>query len=169
LGLILGTVGEGALSNMPRFTFGMMELQSGFSFITLAMAMFALPEALFLVMNPRHARPPAESGKIDNLRITGAEARKIAPVIGRQSVQGFFIGVLPGGRGDHRLVPGLRGGAQHRQGRGAGGVRQRFDQGACGTGNRQQRRLYRLLCALADAGHSRFRHHGDPSRRAAWH
>lgn len=95
LGLILGTVGEGALSNTPRFTFGMMELQSGFSFITLAMAMFALPEALFLVMNPARAAT-GDSGKISGLRISRAEARSIAPVIGRQSIQGFFIGVLPG-------------------------------------------------------------------------
>src|SRR6056297_2481818 len=95
LGLMMGTVGEGALSNMPRFTFGMMELQSGFSFITLAMAMFALPEALFLVMNPARAAQ-GESGKITGLRISRAEARSIAPVIGRQSLQGFFIGVLPG-------------------------------------------------------------------------
>ena len=95
LGLMLGTVGEGALSNMPRFTFGMMELQSGFSFITLAMAMFALPEALFLVMNPARAAT-GDTGKITGMRITRAEARSIAPVIGRQSLQGFFIGVLPG-------------------------------------------------------------------------
>ncbi|UOA29115.1 tripartite tricarboxylate transporter permease [Pseudosulfitobacter sp. DSM 107133] len=95
LGLMLGTVGEGALSNTPRFTFGMMELQSGFSFITLAMAMFALPEALFLVMNPNRAATD-DGGKISGLRISRAEARSIAPVIGRQSVQGFFIGVLPG-------------------------------------------------------------------------
>ncbi len=98
LGLMLGTVGEGALSNTPRFTFGMQDLQSGFSFITLAMAMFALPEALFLVMNPARAASGSddESGKITNMRITRDEARTIAPVIGRQSLQGFFIGVLPG-------------------------------------------------------------------------
>jgi putative tricarboxylic transport membrane protein len=98
LGLMLGTVGEGALSNMPRFTFGISDLQSGFSFITLAMAMFALPEALFLVMNPARAATGAdgESGKISGLRISRQEARSIAPVIGRQSLQGFFIGVLPG-------------------------------------------------------------------------
>jgi putative tricarboxylic transport membrane protein len=95
LGLMMGTVGEGALSNMPRFTFGVMELQSGFSFITLAMAMFALPEALFLVMNPARAAKDG-GGKITNLRITREEAKTIAPVIGRQSLQGFFIGVLPG-------------------------------------------------------------------------
>ncbi|MCC1493047.1 tripartite tricarboxylate transporter permease [Cognatishimia sp. F0-27] len=96
LGLIMATVGEGALFNMPRFTMGLMDLQSGFSFITLAMAMFALPEAIFLVMNPARGAQGAGSGKIENLRITRAEARSIAPVIGRQSVQGFFIGVLPG-------------------------------------------------------------------------
>lgn len=98
LGLMLGTVGEGALSNMPRFTFGLQDLQSGFSFITLAMAMFALPEALFLVMNPARAATGADGdgGKITNMRITREEARSIAPVIGRQSLQGFFIGVLPG-------------------------------------------------------------------------
>jgi len=95
LGLIMSTVGEGALFNMPRFTMGLMDLQSGFSFITLAMAIFALPEALFLVMNPSRAAQ-GDSAKIENLRINKAEARAIAPVIGRQSLQGFFIGVLPG-------------------------------------------------------------------------
>ena len=95
LGLMMATVGEGALFNMPRFTMGLMDLQSGFSFITLAMAIFALPEAIFLVLNPARAAH-RESGKIENLRITKQEAKSIAPVIGRQSAQGFFIGVLPG-------------------------------------------------------------------------
>jgi len=94
LGLILATVGEGALFNMPRFTMGLMDLQSGFGFITLAMALFALPEALFLVLKPKEMA--AGSGEIKDLRITAKEARAITPVIGRQSLQGFFIGVLPG-------------------------------------------------------------------------
>ncbi len=94
LGLILATVGEGALFNMPRFTMGLMDLQSGFGFITLAMAMFALPEALYLVLKP--PRENSNSGEIKDLRITAREGIAIAPVIGRQSLQGFFIGVLPG-------------------------------------------------------------------------
>lgn len=99
LGLIMATVGEGALYNLPRFTMGLMDLQSGFGFITLAMAMFALPEAMYLVLNPARSETGGEGGKqgeIKDLRITLAEARSIAPVIGRQSIQGFFIGVLPG-------------------------------------------------------------------------
>lgn len=94
LGLIMATVGEGALFNLPRFTMGIMDLQSGFGFITLAMAMFALPEALFLVLKPKNLQ--GGDGEIKDLRITRAEAKSIAPVIGRQSLQGFFIGVLPG-------------------------------------------------------------------------
>ncbi|MEP2530119.1 tripartite tricarboxylate transporter permease [Shimia sp.] len=95
LGLIMATVGEGALFNMPRFTMGIMDLQSGFGFITLAMAMFALPEALFLVLKPKNISGDGD-GEIKDLRISAAEAKAIAPVIGRQSLQGFFIGVLPG-------------------------------------------------------------------------
>ncbi|EDZ40605.1 MAG TPA: tripartite tricarboxylate transporter TctA [Rhodobacteraceae bacterium] len=94
LGLIMATVGEGALFNLPRFTAGIMDLQSGFGFITLAMAIFALPEAIFLVLKPKNLGD--DGGEIKDLRITRAEARAIAPVIGRQSIQGFFIGVLPG-------------------------------------------------------------------------
>lgn len=95
LGLILATVGEGALFNMPRFTMGLMDLQTGFGFVTLALAMFALPEALFLVLKPKELNPES-GGVIKDLRITKKEALAIAPVIGRQSIQGFFIGVLPG-------------------------------------------------------------------------
>jgi len=95
LGLIMATVGEGALFNLPRFTMGIMDLQSGFGFITLAMAMFALPEAMYLVLDPRRSNT-GSGGEIKDLRITGKEARAITPVIGRQSVQGFLIGVLPG-------------------------------------------------------------------------
>ena len=95
VGLMLGTIGEGTMFSLPRFTMGIMDLQSGLSFVTLAMAMFALPEALFLVLNP--PKPGAgKSKEIKELGITREEAKSIAPVIGRQSIQGFFIGVLPG-------------------------------------------------------------------------
>ena len=96
VGLIMSTVGESALFNAPRYTMGIMDLQSGFSFITLAMALFALPEALMLVLDPSRGAQSSTSSEIKNLRITMSEAKKIAPVIGRQSIQGFLIGVMPG-------------------------------------------------------------------------
>ncbi|MBL4666892.1 MAG: tripartite tricarboxylate transporter permease, partial [Sneathiella sp.] len=95
MGLMLATVGESALFNAPRFTMGLSDLQSGFSFVTLAMALFALPEALYLVLNPRKINSGANNNAIKDLRITKEEAKKIAPVIARQSIQGFLIGVMP--------------------------------------------------------------------------
>ena len=97
LGLMLATVGESAQFNAPRFTMGLMDLQSGLSFITLAMALFALPEALYLVLDPKRSNTSgAGSGEIKDLRITREEAKEITPVIARQSLQGFLVGVLPG-------------------------------------------------------------------------
>jgi len=96
IGVMLSTVGESALFNAPRFTFDIQDLQSGIGFITLAMAMFALPEAIFLVLDPSRGAQQGDKVEIKDLRITKAEAKAIAPVIGRQSVQGFLIGVMPG-------------------------------------------------------------------------
>jgi len=95
-GVMLATVGESALHNAARFTMGIMDLQSGIYFVTLVMGLFALPEALFLVLDKGRSESIENSGKIENLRISKAEAIEIAPVIGRQSVLGFLIGVLPG-------------------------------------------------------------------------
>jgi putative tricarboxylic transport membrane protein len=97
LGLMLATVGESALFNQPRFTYGFLNLQSGIGFITLAMAMFALPEAMFLMLDPSRSKSQSEQqNEIKDLRITKEEVKTIAPVIARQSVLGFLIGVLPG-------------------------------------------------------------------------
>ena len=97
LGLMLATVGESAQFNAPRFTMGLMDLQSGLSFITLAMALFALPEALYLVLDPKRSNTgDGGSGEIKDLRINRDEAKEIAPVIARQSLQGFLVGVMPG-------------------------------------------------------------------------
>ena len=95
-GLMLATVGESALHNAPRFTLGIMDLQSGIYFVTLVMGLFAIPEALYLVFDPSRGRRGGNGQEIRDLRITKAEAKLIAPVIGRQSIVGFLIGVMPG-------------------------------------------------------------------------
>ena len=95
-GVMLATVGESALHNAARFTMGIMDLQSGIYFVTLVMGLFALPEALFLVLDERRSKAMANTNKIENLRISREEAREITPVVARQSILGFFVGVLPG-------------------------------------------------------------------------
>lgn len=97
-GIALATVGESALFQSPRFTFNILDLQSGIYFITLVMGLFAIPEAFFLIMDKARSQRGESGGSqaITNLRITKAEAKEIAPVVARQSVMGFFIGVMPG-------------------------------------------------------------------------
>ena len=95
-GLMLATVWEGAQFNLPRFTMGIMDLQSGISFITLAMAMFAIPETLYLVLDPNRSKVSKKKSEIKNLRISKSEFKQITPVVSRQSIQGFLIGVMPG-------------------------------------------------------------------------
>jgi putative tricarboxylic transport membrane protein len=100
LGLMLSTVGTDQTQGVQRFTFGTMDLIDGVSFLLLAMATFALSEALMSVLRPKsdadRARELDAQRNLGSMKISRGEVREMAPVIGRSSVLGFFIGVLPG-------------------------------------------------------------------------
>ena len=99
IGLMLSTVGTDPSAGIQRFTFGSLDLVDGISFLLLAMATFALSEALLSVLkrDDRKADELAEAGEdIGSLKIEKEVFRQIAPVVGRSSATGFFIGVLPG-------------------------------------------------------------------------
>jgi putative tricarboxylic transport membrane protein len=76
-----------------------MDLIDGISFLLLAMAAFALSEALMNVLeNHKTTKAEEEALKreIGSLKLTREEVKEIVPTIGRSSVLGFFVGVLPG-------------------------------------------------------------------------
>ena len=97
VGLMLATVGTDNVSGIQRFTFGQLNLVDGISFLLLAMATFALSEALTMVLEGEdtHLGSPATSD-LRQLKISKQELKEIAPTIGRSSVLGFLTGVLPG-------------------------------------------------------------------------
>jgi len=98
-GLMLSTVGTDADSGVSRYTFGNLDLIDGISFLLLAMAAFALSEALMNVIeNKKMSKEEKEAlnKDIGNLKVTKEEFKEMAPVVGRSSVLGFFVGVLPG-------------------------------------------------------------------------
>ena len=98
-GLMLATVGTDADSGVSRYTFGSLDLIDGISFLLLAMAAFALSEALMNVIeNKKMSKEEKEilNKDIGNLKVTKEEFKEMAPVVGRSSVLGFFVGVLPG-------------------------------------------------------------------------
>ena len=100
VGLMLATVGEDP-SGAQRLTFGNPNLSDGISFLLLSMATFALAEALTVVLKGKAksgAGDPSQLAKVsfDSLKISRDEAKEIAAPVGRSSVLGFFVGVLPG-------------------------------------------------------------------------
>jgi putative tricarboxylic transport membrane protein len=100
LGLMLSTVGTDQAQGVPRFTMGMLDLIDGISFLLLAMATFALSEALIGGAASKIGRRSSQGvGRAEEPwfdEAHKAEVKEIAPVVGRSSVLGFFIGVLPG-------------------------------------------------------------------------
>ncbi|MEM7221153.1 MAG: tripartite tricarboxylate transporter permease [Pseudomonadota bacterium] len=97
LGMMLGTVGADTISGLPRLHLGRLDLIDGFSFLLLAMAMFALAEVVASVLDGRFRSSAAGTDRnLGTMRLTRAEVREVAPVTGRSSVLGFLIGVLPG-------------------------------------------------------------------------
>ncbi len=97
-GLMLSTVGTDNVTGLQRFTFGQLNLVDGISFLLLAMATFALSEALMMVLNHRATTVSANKTplKPEQLKLSIAELKTIGPTIGRSSILGFLVGVLPG-------------------------------------------------------------------------
>jgi putative tricarboxylic transport membrane protein len=98
-GVMLSTVGTDLTAGVQRFTLGMMDLSDGISFILLAMATFALSEALMSALKDTDVSEKIRETikrKMSSLRLSRKEVKEIVPTIARSSVLGFLVGVLPG-------------------------------------------------------------------------
>ena len=100
VGLMLSTVGTDQTQGVPRFTMGVLDLIDGISFLLLVMATFALSEALMAILKPKgegdREQELEASRNLGSMAVSKAEVREMAPVIGRSSILGFLVGVLPG-------------------------------------------------------------------------
>ncbi len=98
-GLMLATVGTDSDSGIARFTFGRLDLIDGISFLLLAMAAFALSEAMMNILDNKEQTQKEKdelNASIGSLKISKQEVKDMVPTVGRSSVLGFFVGVLPG-------------------------------------------------------------------------
>jgi len=96
-GLMLSTVGTDRATGVERFTFGSIDLLDGISFLLLAMATFALAEAMMSVLERTDENAePRDMTKLGSMKLSRAEVKEVAPSVGRSSVLGFLVGVLPG-------------------------------------------------------------------------
>jgi putative tricarboxylic transport membrane protein len=95
LGLLLATIGRDAFTGGERFTFGSLNLADGIDFVPIAMGLFGLGEILYN-LEERHTTVSAPA-KVANVWPSRKDLRQSAGAIGRGSVLGFVLGILPGG------------------------------------------------------------------------
>ncbi len=95
IGLLLATVGRDTFTGAERFTFGSLDLADGLDFVSIAMGLFGVAEILDN-LEERHGKvhTPAAVGRVWPSR---ADLRQSSGAMGRGSLIGFVLGVLPGG------------------------------------------------------------------------
>lgn len=98
LGLMISTVGIDPQSGVNRFTFNILELQTGIDFLVVIIAIYALGEVFksFKMIKEGKKKMQTKFGKI---WITKEDWKRSKWPILRSAPLGFFIGALPGAGG----------------------------------------------------------------------
>jgi putative tricarboxylic transport membrane protein len=93
-GLLLGMVGIDQMSGYFRFHYGVVELGDGLGVVPVAVGLFGLSEILVTAGQAR--RPEMIRPRLRELLPSRPEWRQAAGPIGRGTVLGFLIGIIPG-------------------------------------------------------------------------
>ncbi|MBN1105431.1 MAG: tripartite tricarboxylate transporter permease [Deltaproteobacteria bacterium] len=94
LGLLFGMVGIDIITGYFRFVFGIAELGDGLSVVPVAVGLFGLSEIMATAGDP--SRPDAMKPHLRDLIPSREELKASAAPIGRGTVLGFLIGIIPG-------------------------------------------------------------------------
>lgn len=100
-GLLVACIGLEIETGSPRMTFGMVELFDGLPLIPVAIGMLALSEMMIQVGNRWDPAKEADLTKTEpqsreDTVVTRADWRVSLPAIGRGSLIGIVVGILPG-------------------------------------------------------------------------
>ena len=99
IGLGLATIGIDGLTGQARMSFGVPQLLDGIEVTTLAVALFALGEALYVAAQTNGLNDRVEAIK-GSVRMTAQDWRRSWPAWLRGSAIGFPIGAMPAGGAD---------------------------------------------------------------------
>jgi len=94
--LFLSLVGQDIITGRARFTFGLMGLVDGVGLVPLVMGLFGISEVL-LNLEMLYQKREVIKTRFRDLFPTGEDWRRSASPIGRGTLIGFFLGILPGG------------------------------------------------------------------------
>lgn len=95
LGLLLASVGLDPLTGKLRFTFGIIGLQGGLDFVTLAMGVFGVGEIFYSL--EQEIKSEIVTKQIGRIFPTIKDLLESKWAIIRGSLIGFLVGILPGG------------------------------------------------------------------------
>lgn len=105
LGLFIATIGEDEVNGVARFSFGIDDLESGFTFLPVLIGLFAFSQLLSDLQDRVKARQPLMDASGADARIRIEHMKAIRMVFARwtnllrSSVIGVFTGVLPAAGG----------------------------------------------------------------------
>src|SRR5215813_13057329 len=94
LGLLLGMIGIDPMTGFFRFSYGLVELGDGIGVVPVAVGLFGLSEILLTAGQP--TPPEVKKPRLRDLLPTREEWRASLWPIGRGTVLGFLIGIVPG-------------------------------------------------------------------------
>src|SRR4029077_14482259 len=94
LGLLLGMIGIDPMTGFFRFSYGLVELGDGIGVVPVAVGLFGLSEILLTAGQP--TAPEVKKPRLRELLPSREEWRDSFWPIGRGTVLGFLIGIIPG-------------------------------------------------------------------------
>jgi len=96
LGLVLGQVNTDVISGVPRYSFGIAELNDGIGFVAISMGVFGFAEIIVNLARPADHRT-VFTKDVKGLWPTRQDFRDAFPAVLRGTALGSILGVLPGG------------------------------------------------------------------------
>jgi len=93
-GLLLATVGLDLIYGTNRFTFGQVNLMGGLNFIAVLIGLFAIPEIIAMVWNPKAF--DGQKRSMGKSWVSFADYRRCFKSIVRGSFIGVILGAIPG-------------------------------------------------------------------------
>lgn len=99
-GLGLALVGLDILTGFPRFTFGNANLEAGISLVPALIGLFSLSQVLILIEEKNKKKEKFTGELKGSVFPSWREFRQMTPTIGKSSIIGTLVGILPGAGGD---------------------------------------------------------------------
>ena len=96
LGLLLSLIGQDPIGALSRFSFGITEIEAGIPLLPMLIGLFALPEIFAAIENKASTIVKNQDLKIRGEALTFDEYKSCLRTIGRSTMIGTSIGMIPG-------------------------------------------------------------------------